>query len=884
MSVLRLFEERTKSQPDTVAVSFSGRRVTYAQLDERAEQIACILRGAGVGQESLVAIFLDRSPDLVAGLLGTWKAGGAYLPIDPTNPQQRVMFTLEDSRVRYVLTERALLPLLPSSDAKILCIEDLCGEFSETNSAVKSSQDARPEEAVHKQLAYVIYTSGSTGKPKGAEILHEGLLNVVKAIGGDLGVRPGDVVLATASIAFDVSNEEIFVPLIAGATVHMMERQFAGDGSKLTEMIRRTKASVVLGTPTFWRLMLEAGWKGNPNLQIITGGEVLPLSLATTLARMTKAVWNHYGPTETSICATRERVLPDAKKITIGFPIENVQIYVLNGELRQVPVGDVGEIYIGGAGVGRGYLNRPELTERTFLRDPFSGVAGTRIYKTGDLGRLLPDGRLDFQGRVDNQIKLRGFRIELEEIEAAIRDYEGVHEAFVLPVEYSPEDQRLVAYILSGAQVSIPALRNFLRDRLPFYMLPSEFIPLESLPMTSNGKIDRVALDAIRREFEEKTLAESSQQVDDLEEQLRVVWQRLLKIRNIGLSDDFFDLGGHSLLATRLFAEIEKITGKKIPLSVLVQNPTVRALAKYIHSHSEEEWPGLVPLREQGDLPPLFIAHGLGSNLLLFRSLVECLGENQPVYGIQMVGDAAARPEELTIESLAARYVDEIRAINPSGPYALAGHSLGGLMAFEVASQLRSRGAEISLLALLDCDLHVAQRIHEPVDGQKITTGDKIKLWRNKLARFAAGDMVDMVWRKLLYNKLMFKIWLLRRIHREGSYYPNVFGVDPYIGIFAEKYIPRPTQINAVVFVAEDQLAPQSIGLGWSDVVVGNLDIQLIPGTHQTMFTRPSVLILAEELLRRLNASAKSLSRRSTITKNEAQVSRIDAPLEYHQV
>lgn len=879
ISVLKLFEERAQLQPNTIAVSYAGRRVTYRQLNERAEQIACILRGAGVATESLVAIYLDRSAELVAGLLGVWKAGGAYLPVDPTNPQQRVAFTLEDSQVGYVLTERSLLPLLPSTGAKVLCVEDLCGEFATAPaSQAVSSHDPRPD-----QLAYVIYTSGSTGKPKGAGVCHAGLQNVVVAIGKDLALKPEDVVLATATIAFDISNLELFIPLTAGATVHMMERHFAGDGLKLIEKIRATRASLVFGTPTSWRLMLEAGWKGSPDLQIITGGETLPLSLAKTLTRLTKALWNHYGPTETSICATRERVLPDAERITLGWPIDDVQVYVLGEDLRPVPEGETGEIYIGGVGVGRGYLNRPSLTARTFLSDPFSAIPGSRIYKTGDLGRLLTDGRLDFQGRVDSQIKLRGFRIELEEIEAAIREYEGVHTAVVQVVEYSPEDQRLVAYILSEAGVPQSKLRDFLRERLPFYMLPSELVPLESLPMTINGKIDKAALDAIRIAFEERALAETARPADDFEERLRAIWQRLLKIRNIGLGDDFFELGGHSLLATRMFAEIEKISGKKIPLSVLVQNPTLGELASYIHGHSGDEWPGLMPLQEQGDLPPLFLAHGLGSNLLLFRGLVESLAPNQPVYGIQLVADAAATPEELTIQSLAARYVDEIRAVNPVGPYALAGHSLGGLLAFEIAAQLRKRGAEISLLVLLDCDLHVAQRPENAPQLRSVPLHDKLTLWKNKLARFFAGNMVDMIWRKFLYNKLMFKIWLLRKIHREGTYYPHIFGADPYIGLFAEKYRPQPVDLNAVVFVAEDQLSPHLVGQGWSQVVQGNLDIQRIPGTHQTMFTRPSVLILADEMLRRLDASVGSLLTRRATPAKGPQSRKMESLLEYHR-
>ncbi len=873
-SVLTILEERTRAQPDAIAVSFAGRRVTYAQLNDRANQIGAALRHAGVGAGSLVALFLERTPDLIASLLGVWKAGGAYLPIDPTNPRQRVEFTLQDSAVSYILTERGLLGALPPSSAKILCVEDIAAE----RGAVFSPAVPAPSD-----LAYVIYTSGSTGKPKGAGVCHDGLLNVVQAIGRDLALRERDVALATATIAFDISNLEIYVPLTSGATLHLMERHFAGDGLKLIELIRTTNAALVFGTPTSWRLMLEAGWKGSPNLQIITGGEVLPLSLARILTRMTRALWNHYGPTETSICATRERVLPDAEIITLGWPIDNVNIYVLDGDLQPVATTEVGEIYIGGVGVGRGYLNREELTARTFLPDPFSERTGARMYKTGDLGRLLPDGRLDFQGRADNQIKLRGFRIELEEIEAAVHEYAGVHAASVQVVEYGADDKRLVAYFLGDQTVTIQGLRDFLRQRLPYFMLPSELIPLEALPMTINGKIDREALDAVRIQFESQERGESSRvPTDNLEAEIRGMWQRLLKVRSIGPDDDFFDLGGHSLLATRMFAEIEKITGRKIPLSALIQNPTVAKLASYIHSRPEIDWPGLMPIQDEGSLPPLFIAHGLGSNLLLFRALAEELGPDQPVQGIQLAAPAGAKLEELRLEAFAARSVEEILAIDPVGPYYLAGHSLGGLLVFEIATQLRRRGREIGLLALLDCNLHVAQRSKNLPPAEPVPFRKKAAHWRKKISRLFEGGIVNSLWRKFLYKKLMYTIELLRLTHREGQYRPQIFGLDPYIALFAEGYQPQPSDQDVVLFVAEDELTPESAARGWSQVVRGRVEVRKIPGSHQTIFIRPNVETLAAELKRRLDLSSRSGSSDVTSFEEKKRTMTVNPQFEYH--
>jgi len=878
-SVLSLFEEKTRSQPGAIAVSFAGRRITYGELNDRANQIGCALRNAGVADETLVAIYLERSPELVASLLGVWKAGGAYLPIDPTNPSQRVAFSLQDSKVGYVLTEASLIGSLPPTSARVLCLKALCSESTvEEQDSAASFIAAKPSP---DQPAYVIYTSGSTGRPKGAEICHGGLLNVLESIGRDVALKPSDVVLASATIAFDISNEEIFLPLLAGASVHLLQREFVGDGRKLIEVMRNV--SLVFGTPTSWRLVLEAGWQGDRNLQVIVGGEVLPLSLARTLAGMTKALWNHYGPTETSICATRERIAADAAEVTLGWPVENVRIYVLDKDLREMQAGEAGEIYIGGAGVGRGYLNRPELTARVFLPDPIANAPGARMYKTGDLGRVLPDGRLDFTGRVDNQVKLRGFRIELEEIEAAMREFSGVHAAVVQLVEHGADDQRLVAYFLGLGQVGVAELREFLRERLPFYMLPSELIPLESLPMTINGKVDRVALDTVRVKFEALATAESAQPPsDDLEAKLLALWQRLLKVKNVRSKDDFFELGGHSLLATRMFAEIEKMTGRKIQLSVLIQNPTVGELAAHIRSRPEPGWPGLVPIRERGSLPPLFIAHGLASNLLLFRELAESLGPNQPVYGIQLAAPENAGLEELRLEAFAARSVEEICAVDPAGPYYLAGHSLGGLLVFEIAAQLGKMGKEVGLLALLDCDPNVAQRAASASTGDPVPLKDIWMVWRKKFSRLFEGGGVDTYSRKILFEKLMFKIRLLRLIHRKGTYHPRLFGHDPYIAIFAERYLPRPIDADTVLFVAEDELAPEATEIPWSQALGGRLEVLRIPGSHQTILSLPHVSVLAGELTKRLDLSSRPRHSLITSRRNEPRQPMIHPVLEYH--
>ncbi len=371
---------------------------------------------------------------------------------------------------------------------------------------------------------------------------------------------------------------------------------------------------------------------------------------------------------------------------------------------------------------------------------------------------------------------------------------------------------------------------------------------------------------------------------DDLEAKLLAIWQKALKVRNVGPNDDFFDLGGHSLLAARMFAEIQKLNGRKIPLSVLIQNPTVAELADYLRNQPETDWLGLVPIRERGSSPPLFIAHGLGSHLLLFRGLADELGNDQPVYGIQLAAPLAAKVGELSLEAIAARNVEEICAIDPVGPYYLAGHSLGGLLVFEIATQLLRKGKEIGLLALLDCALQETQRANTDAPHEGGSLRKFSRRWRKKFYRLFESGFVITTWRKILYNQLMFKIWLLRHTYREGSFHPQLFGMDAYIALFAERYEPQPIDVDGVLFVAEDEAAPESGGQGWSRLLQGRLTVQKVPGSHQTIFSAPHVSVLARELAKRLESSSHPPEDRTAPrTRNDTRQPVIHAVLGYHR-
>jgi thioesterase domain-containing protein/acyl carrier protein len=575
---------------------------------------------------------------------------------------------------------------------------------------------------------------------------------------------------------------------------------------------------------------------------------------------MSKAIWNHYGPTEATICATTELARADEGKVTIGRPLANVRVYVLDQDHQQVHSGEIGEMYIGGAGVGRGYLNRPTLSEACFLLDPFDPMPGARMYKTGDLGRVLRDGRLEFLGRIDGQVKIRGFRIELEEIEEIIQQYDDIQSAAVQAVERGADDYRLIAFVVSRTEKPLIGLKEFLRKRLPWYMVPSEFITVEALPLSPNGKIDRRALKDLHIKPAVVDQQSVEQPSDEVEATLKAIWEALLKVSPISISDNFFELGGHSLLAARMFAEIERKFHRNIPLSELVGNPTIRELAARIrHSVRDGDWPGLVTIQPGvSSLAPLFVVHGLGGSLFSFMALAAELGPDQPVYGLQRPPRIAAGKNRPTIRALASKYIEEIQAIDPVGPYHLAGHSSGGIIAFEMASQLRNSGREVRLLALLDCDYPAEPSVRNPSDG-RLDTG--LRGARHLLRRCLEEGISVVLKRKFHHEKIKLRYRLLRLSPHTSSFHPRIFGMEAYLALSAKEYVPQPYGGDMVLFIAEESLEMQPrFGAGWARSVLGRLEMLEIPGTHQKILDLPHVTRLAREFQKRIHPPQAALN------------------------
>ena len=572
----RWFEEQVGRTPDAVAVLFEDKQLTYRELNQRANYLAHYLLRLGVGPESPVGICVERSLELIIGILGILKAGGAYIPLDPCFPKERLAFICEDTRIPVLLSQERLLQSLPQFGGAVVCLDRDWEHISRESNLNPKSRVAA------ENLAYIIYTSGSTGTPKGVQVPHCAVVNILTDVKASIGVCERDAIPLVANICFDISVLEMFLPLIAGGRLVLASLQVVTDGKRLHDMLSANNITVMNATPATWRLLLQAGWTGMDKLTILSGGEALQTEFAAQLLSRARAVWNLYGPTETTIYSSGAayQLASDRPTVSIGRPIANTQFYILDEQLQPLPVGVAGQLYIGGAGLTRGYLNRTDLTAASFVPNPFSEEPGARLYKTGDLARYLADGSVEFLARMDHQIKLRGFRIEPGEIEAILSEHREILQSVVVAREDITGDKRLVAYVVAqnDAAVTATELREYLKDKLPDYMVPGAFVFLAAMPVTPNGKLDRKALPepdqdrqgcgqtvAAPRNFVEATIAE--------------IWADILRMERVGIHENFFDLGGHSLKATQVMSRVRHSFGVDLPLRVLFEAPTVAELA-----------------------------------------------------------------------------------------------------------------------------------------------------------------------------------------------------------------------------------------------------------------------------------------------------------------
>jgi amino acid adenylation domain-containing protein len=581
--IQELFEAQAARTPNATAVVLEKEPLTYRELDCRANQLAHYLQALGVAPETLVGIYVERSLEMVVGILGILKAGGAYVPLDTANPSERLAFMLEDTQAAVLLTQQGLLDALPAQAPKTVCL-DADWEVIAQHSAEKPIRPVKAD-----NLAYVIYTSGSTGKPKGVMVAQAGVGNVIKEQIRTFGVGLGSHILQFSSPSYDASLFEIIMAFGSGATLYLPNRDILLSGEALVRFLRDENVTVVTLTPT---VLAAMPYEQLPSLQVLTvAGEACPAELVAQWASG-RQFFNLYGPTEATIWTTGMECVDGTQKPPIGRPIPNTQVYILDHHLQPVPVGVPGELHIGGVGLARGYLNQPALTAEKFIPNPFSPEQGARLYRTGDLARYLPDGNIEFLGRVDHQVKVRGLRIEFGEIEAVVGQFPGIRDTAVVVKEDVTREKRLVTYLVVNqeSKPSIRELRSFLTSKLPEFMVPSVFVELDELPLTPNGKVDRRVLpdpDWSSRELEQILVAPRT----PVEEVLAGIWSQVLGVEQVGIHDDFFDLGGHSLRATQITYRIRDSLRIEVPLHILFDLPTVAGMAAFIEEQQSQRIP-----------------------------------------------------------------------------------------------------------------------------------------------------------------------------------------------------------------------------------------------------------------------------------------------------
>ncbi|MHC0068640.1 non-ribosomal peptide synthetase [Nostoc sp. UIC 10890] len=857
-----LFEEQVAKTPDAVAVIFENQQLTYQQLNYCANELAHYLISLGVKPEVKVGICVERSLDLIVGLLGILKAGGAYVPLDPAYPQERLAFMLQDSQISILLTQQHLLKTLPSYQAQVICLD-------RDRDCIAAHQQNSPESYIAPDnLIYTIYTSGSTGKPKGVQITHRNIVNFLTAIQQHLQLTNLDSLLSVTSLSFDIAGLEIFLPLTLGAKVILVSREVTADGLQLLKQLNNSAATVMQATPATWEMLLEAGWKGKAQLKILCGGEALTQNLATQLLQQGTEVWNLYGPTETTIWSTIHRIDQQQALVTIGRPIANTQIYILDKYLQPVPVGIPGELYIGGAGLARGYFHQPELTKEKFIQNPFSSDPESRLYKTGDLARYLGGGNIEFIGRLDNQVKIRGFRIELGEIEAVLSQHPAIQKTAVIVRDDVSDDKSIVAYIVSNKEEALTndKLRRFLKHKLPGYMMPSFFVLLDTFPLTPNNKLDHHALPAPEQAKEAEDTFVAPQ--NELELQLTKIWEKNLGIQPISIRDNYFDLGGHSLLAVRLFAEIEKTFSKNLSLATLFQAPTVEQIASLLRqkewsatlsgvTESSHAWESLVMIQSGSQTkPPLFCIHAVWGNVLFYRKLARYLDKEQPFYALQAQGVDGKQAPLTSIRKMASHYIREIQTIQPNGPYFLGGFSLGGLLAYEIAQQLHTQGQEVQLLAIFDTSAPSMTEFNSDSSETKLqAVWERSFLHFRRLLSLGFKDQVAYIWKKLHWHLMrgkvnfFYKFYLhyikrsllelrLLEVHKANHQARKSYTAEVYPG----KLTLFRSDETFVQFGDDPEL-------GWGQVATGGVEIYYVPGTiHTTIMEEPGVKVLAEKL------------------------------------
>jgi amino acid adenylation domain-containing protein len=846
-----LFEIQVKKTPDAPAVVSEAGELTYRQLNRRANRLARRLQAAGVGPDVLVGLCVERSLEMVVGLLGILKAGGAYVPMDPTHPESRLLFVLENTRAPVLVTQRRWLGKLPGQEAQVVCLDD--DDLLEDDPA----DDGHIAGATApNHLAYVIYTSGSTGKPKGVLVEHRSVVNYVFGFLDRIQLDQPASFALVQPLTVDSSVSSVYPPLLTGGSLHVVSREQSVNPGAFGDYCARHPIDVLKISPSHLEALLAAAPPERilPRRCLVIGGEVCRRDWAKRLRAMAPGctMLNHYGPTEATVGVTTWRLDEDpgdgasGPTLPIGRALPNTRLYVLDRNLQPQPVGVPGELYCGGSCLARGYLNLG-VTNAQFIPDPFNSAPGARLYRTGDLVRWQSDGNIEFLSRVDHQVKVRGYRVEPGEVESALTLHPDVRNAVVVVRSDTWGHERLVGYVVprDGRLPATGDVREFLRDRLPEYMVPSALMMLPELPRTPHGKVDRGALPSgpnDQLEAKPETIAPR----DEVEARLMTIWEATLGVRGVGLQDSFFDLGGHSLLAVSLFSQIERTFGQRIPLVALFEAPTIEGLAAILRSGDQSSrWSSLVPLQPRGTNPPFFCVHANQGNVLFYRYLAGHMGVDQPFYGLQSVGLDGSRKPLSRVEEMASHYISEIRSVQPEGPYYLGGFCLGAYVALEMAHQLQTEGEEIALLVSLNTDGQW-KTIDSFGEGIRLHARTLRSLDLRSKLRYVAGRLAYRVWwtRAMIARAQLRIQQIAKRPRTSHLLAKEVFEVNR---LASASYNPSVFRGKLTYFQGSADTANDPRPL-WNSAATDGVEIHVVPGTYIGVLLDPNVKVLADQL------------------------------------
>jgi len=849
LTIHDLFEAQADQRPTQPALVFRGEQLTYAQLNARSNKLARHLRQKGAANGSLVGIYMERSFEMLVALLAVLKSGAAYVPYDPDLPPARLNMMLEDSRPVCVLTQKKLSGCLAGYAGEKLALDSGCEGLDgqpDTNLRIP----IEPRDAI-----YAIYTSGSTGVPKAAINTHQAVSNRILWMQDQYPLQSGDRVLQKTPYTFDVSVWEFFWPIVAGATLVVAEPGGHRDPAYLAELIALQRITTIHFVPSMLREFLDARGLGRCGslARVFSSGEALPPDLPRKFyQRLGAELHNLYGPTEAAVdvtywdCANQS---PSAT-VPIGRPISNVKMYILDRHLEPVPIGVAGELHIGGVAIARGYLNRPELTEARFIQDPFDGRPDARLYKTGDRARFLADGNIEYLGRLDNQVKLRGFRVELGEVESAILESDRVQSAVVALREDGPIGKCLVAYVVPATPgLDSQAIRTFLKERLLEYMIPSHFVFLDSLPLLPNGKVNRGGLPVPEQWTtapEEKYAAPR----DPIERQLVDIWETVLATRPIGVNHNFFELGGHSMLLARLLFQVERTFNKSLSMATVFQKPTIAQLADLLRGEKPVPQPcRVIPIQPEGSRPP-FICLGAGP---YFLPLAHQLGSDQPLLGVDLTQlQTDQLPAPVRLRDIAEYVVKAIREFQPCGPYYLGGWCLFGVLMYEAAQQIIASGDEVALLVLIDSP-NPTHKATLPFFARMRAGLQKWAYHATLLGRSKAAEVPAYVLQRIkIFRTRASRLWhrleYIRSIQSADG--PLEMELDPVFIIACADYKPQPYSGRVVLFQAVERPAGRHWDLrhAWKALIREPFKSHDIVGGHDGMFKEPYVRVLGKRL------------------------------------